>query len=93
MTNGDTAMWSSLTLPSFSLKHPASSSHTFMSEFYPSVTFHEGEPPFHGHLCTLCTPQQHRANALTLVTQVYGEPAVPIYGHNGPHGRPFAERQ
>ena len=35
--------------------------------------------------------QQHRANALTLVTQVYGEPAVPIHGHNGPHGRSFAK--
>lgn len=28
----------------------------FYERFYPSVTFHEGEPPFHGHLCTLCTP-------------------------------------
>lgn len=37
--------------------------------------------------------QQHRANALTLVTQVYGEPAVPIHGHNGPHGRSFAKRR
>lgn len=30
---------------------------------------------------------------LTLVTQVYGEPAVPIHGHNGPHGRSFAKRR
>ena len=28
-----------------------------------------------------------------LVTQVYGEPAVPIHGHNGPHGRSFAKRR
>lgn len=31
-------------------------SHFYERVFYPSVTFHEGEPPFHGHLCTLCTP-------------------------------------